>query len=129
MSSLYILWFQVPELLVKKLSSPLPSSLLPYPFQGRRTDTTLAIHSFSKYLLITCFSCYPLCFQIAFSNLTHLNKSSKFSNYSPRICVEHPIKWLLLPIVFPDPWKTWRLNSKSWCLAIMHLPLHLQILG
>ena len=55
MSSLYILWFQVPELLVKKLSSPLPPSLLPYPLQGRRTDTTLAIHSFSKYLLITCY--------------------------------------------------------------------------
>ena len=54
MSSLYILWFQVPELLVKKLSSPLPPSLLPYLFQGRRTDTTLTIHSFSKYLLIAC---------------------------------------------------------------------------
>lgn len=51
MSSFYILWFQVPELLVKKLSSTLPP---PSPVRSRVEEQilTLAIHSFNKYLLI-----------------------------------------------------------------------------
>lgn len=83
MSSLYILWFQVPELLVKKLSSPLPP---PSPIHSRIQGQipTLAIHSFNRYLLITYYvldtALYVLFFasKLHFPNLTNLQLSSCF---------------------------------------------------
>lgn len=57
MSSLYILWFQVPELLVKKLSSTITPHPIPSPIHSRVEGQipTLAIHSFNNYLLITYY--------------------------------------------------------------------------
>lgn len=57
MSSLYILWFQVPELLVRKLSSSCPP---PHPLQNQRTNTHVS-WSLRHWKLSTCYRLQAWC--------------------------------------------------------------------